>query len=258
MARREVDAQERAAAADPGRWGGVDRVVGNIFISSYPASLQWDVLTSLNITHVVSVANTMRIPPRSLPADANISYLHVRAADVSSQDLIPSFPIVIRFVNSAPPGAGILFHCKGGRSRSVALLAAYLMYEQKLSPESAVAAIERARYIAEPNEGFLEQLDTWRSCIRMLTTDNCREVTHQISEDDVPWSWPPLSAIEYSGCNRTQCLSTRRLLGVAWADAAWEVVTYATRKALGRQLLVFTPLTPAEAQARAQAAQKEL
>jgi dual specificity phosphatase 12 len=53
----------------------------------------------------------------------------------------------------------VLIHCAAGMSRSVSIAAAYLIAAGGLSAADAVAAIKRARPIADPNKGFMEQLE---------------------------------------------------------------------------------------------------
>jgi dual specificity phosphatase 12 len=45
-----------------------------------------------------------------------------------------------------------------GKSRSAAVLAAYLMQSRQLNPDEAIALIRTARPFVDPNQGFMEQL----------------------------------------------------------------------------------------------------
>lgn len=55
----------------------------------------------------------------------------------------------------------VLIHCHAGISRSVTIAAAYLMQKKRQDVEEALQLIKRARPIAQPNEGFLAQLQLW-------------------------------------------------------------------------------------------------
>jgi dual specificity phosphatase 12 len=45
-----------------------------------------------------------------------------------------------------------------GKSRSAAVLAAYLMQSRQLDPDGALELIRKARPFVDPNQGFMEQL----------------------------------------------------------------------------------------------------
>lgn len=60
--------------------------------------------------------------------------------------------------SSGGGGGGVLIHCVGGFSRSAALAAAWLVSRAGATAEGAVAAVKRARPLAAPNSGFVEQL----------------------------------------------------------------------------------------------------
>lgn len=48
-----------------------------------------------------------------------------------------------------------------GKSRSSACVAAYLMHRYNISPSDAIAQIREIRPLAEPNEGFMQQLELY-------------------------------------------------------------------------------------------------
>ncbi len=52
----------------------------------------------------------------------------------------------------------MLVHCAQGMSRSVSILAAYLMWKEHISTDTALEAIKSARPCSNPNEGFVAQL----------------------------------------------------------------------------------------------------
>ena len=57
----------------------------------------------------------------------------------------------------------ILIHCYAGRSRSVAVLNAYIIDTFGMDYENALKAVKKSRSIAEPNEKFKEQLIKYHS-----------------------------------------------------------------------------------------------
>jgi dual specificity phosphatase 12 len=48
-----------------------------------------------------------------------------------------------------------------GKSRSATCVAAYLMHKYHISPTEALDQIKQARPIAEPNDGFMQQLELY-------------------------------------------------------------------------------------------------
>lgn len=62
--------------------------------------------------------------------------------------------------------ANVLVHCNWGKSRSVAIVLAYLMKINGMSLDEALAYIRSKRCIAQPNEGFMRQLKAYEGGIR--------------------------------------------------------------------------------------------
>ncbi|SAM85913.1 related to Tyrosine specific protein phosphatase and dual specificity protein phosphatase [Ustilago bromivora] len=59
-------------------------------------------------------------------------------------------------------GAGtVLVHCQAGCSRSIAIVAAYLMHTRRISAATAVSMLQKRRKDAEPNKGFMAQLELY-------------------------------------------------------------------------------------------------
>jgi protein-tyrosine phosphatase len=79
----------------------------------------------LDITHVLSAVN-FRVE-KDL---GDICTLHVPLRDSEDENLLRYLPEAIKFIHDAlegqPPGR-VLVHCQGGVSRSVSVVAAYLM-----------------------------------------------------------------------------------------------------------------------------------
>ena len=101
----------------------------------------------------------------------SLSYVFLPLQDNGRQSLLPFYYPVLRLVSAAiDHGAGVLVHCRLGVSRSASLVAAYLMLTGRCPTASdAIAAVRRARPIADPNLCFRVQLfslerrvDAWR------------------------------------------------------------------------------------------------
>jgi len=63
-----------------------------------------------------------------------------------------------------PPSSSVLVHCEYGKSRSVALCAAYLISRRKYTLRRAMDAIHMNRPTANPNVGFLASLRALENC----------------------------------------------------------------------------------------------
>lgn len=56
------------------------------------------------------------------------------------------------------PAGCVLVHCAQGMSRSGTICIGYLMWRERLSRETALAHVQQARPVVDPNEGFDLQL----------------------------------------------------------------------------------------------------
>lgn len=119
------------------------------------------------VTHVLCVLNggVEQFPE-------NFKYMIVHANDDPWVSIEEHFDDAIKFIDSAltsSPTAKILVHCQRGASRSVTLVAAYLLYnlnrasrirKRKINSTviGVIDTIRSVREIAAPNEGFIESL----------------------------------------------------------------------------------------------------
>jgi hypothetical protein len=119
------------------------------------------------VTHVLCVLNggVEQFPE-------NFTYMIVHANDDPWVSIEEHFDEAIKFIDSALTSsstAKILVHCQRGASRSVTLVAAYLLYnlnraskirKRKINSTviGVIDTIRSVREIAAPNEGFIESL----------------------------------------------------------------------------------------------------
>lgn len=57
----------------------------------------------------------------------------------------------------------VLVHCHAGISRSVAIVLAYLMHVRRITVQDALSLVRSRRSIADPNPGFMHQLELYES-----------------------------------------------------------------------------------------------
>lgn len=160
----------------------MERVLGGLYISSYPHLLTNRLeCEENNITHIVSVFKG------TFPPSFNKYTLHsIPVDDLESTNIIEWFDDANDFINKALfPGqteiqrgvkgkheANVVVICQAGESRSVVVLASYLMKKYNLNPEQALHAIQRKRPHIHPNESFREQLELYYAMDCVLDKDN--------------------------------------------------------------------------------------
>ncbi|KAK4461749.1 protein-tyrosine phosphatase-like protein [Cladorrhinum samala] len=126
----------------------------------------------------------------------NIKHLSIDIDDMDDQDILVHIPKMVRFIDRGlnnPPeednneasggghgegkggrGGAVVVHCAMGKSRSVTAVVAYLLWKHphrfgradptttaKQAVRMALEWVRQTRPIAEPNDGFMEQLELW-------------------------------------------------------------------------------------------------
>ncbi|XP_057872659.1 dual specificity protein phosphatase 1 isoform X1 [Cryptomeria japonica] len=135
-----------------------------LFLGSIGAAQNKSVLKSLNVTHVLLVANALE------PAYPNdFKYKKVEVLDSVDTDLEQHFEECFTFIDEAKQEeGGVLVHCFAGRSRSVTIIVAYLMRTHRMSLCEALELVKSKRPQAAPNQGFLLQLQHLESCLGVV------------------------------------------------------------------------------------------
>lgn len=90
--------------------------------------------------------------------------MHVRVEDMPFAELAAHLPSTTAFIRDAlnsGPEARVLVHCGEGISRSVSVVAAYLMAQYGWGRDEAVNYIKTKRRVANPNFGFMSQLQEY-------------------------------------------------------------------------------------------------
>ncbi|KAI0451873.1 protein-tyrosine phosphatase-like protein [Xylaria acuta] len=171
--------------------------VGGIWIlniESYRNSLY-----ESNITHVLSVIQFSF--EKWGEEAKRFTHMSIDIDDDESSDLLVHFPAAVRFIDrglhphepeakgdeattASSPKNGVYVHCAMGKSRSVSCVVAYLLYKYphrfggkqftesptstqrrritaKEAVNGALKCVQEARPGAEPNSGFIRQLELW-------------------------------------------------------------------------------------------------
>ncbi|KAK8094309.1 tyrosine-protein phosphatase yvh1 protein [Apiospora hydei] len=178
----------------------LDRIPGkdNLYVGGIFALRKPDGLHGKNINHVLSV---IKYSFEGWGEEAKqFQHMSIDVDDMDDQDLLVHFSSAVRFIDRGlyPPEStsgdqhqdtetspgSVFVHCAMGKSRSVSCAIAYLLYkyphryggkqfdasaistaQRRETATDAVAlalkGIKEARPVAEPNSGFMQQLELW-------------------------------------------------------------------------------------------------
>jgi protein-tyrosine phosphatase len=130
-------------------------VYPNIYLGNAKFASDIDLLKSLGITHIINSA--IEIPNYF----TEFKYLHLEMYDTPQENAKRYFKTSKQFIDDALHDNGkVLIHCRAGVSRSVTILTYYLMKTLNITLEEALKLIRKCRPIANPNYGFIKQLQT--------------------------------------------------------------------------------------------------
>ncbi|PWA38896.1 dual specificity protein phosphatase 1 [Artemisia annua] len=131
-----------------------------LYLGSVGAANNQTLLKSLNVTHVLTVANS--IPPAYTN---DFTYKIVDVSDREEVNIAQFFDECFNFINEGKQMGGVLVHCFVGRSRSVTVVLAYLMKKHGMSLSEALDLVKSKRSVASPNSGFMLQLQNYEKCL---------------------------------------------------------------------------------------------
>ena len=137
-----------------------DILPNQLWLGDIHAALDANWLKKTGITHIVSVLSFQAEQVAIYPEQ--FRYLSVFAHDNTRENLKQYWPLTTDFIRGAlSRGGKVLVHCKFGRSRSTATLAAYLIAGLDYSPTQALSLIRERRPQVAPNTAFVKQLYDW-------------------------------------------------------------------------------------------------
>lgn len=147
----------------PLRPPSASEIMPRLYVSDLAFAENPAALASLGITHVLSaMRGYVALPPLPLhraqfPLD-----------DLPFSELAAHLPHTTAFVRGAlsDPSARVLVHCVEGVSRSTSVVAAYLIAEFGWTTGQAVQYVKSRRRAAEPNFGFVQQLQEYAESLR--------------------------------------------------------------------------------------------
>lgn len=120
---------------------------------------------SLGITHVLSVMPGNVILPKT--GGPSLKTLQIPIRDTPFEELAAHLSRTSAFIGDALCARGsVLVHCVQGMSRSASVVAAYLMATKGWSVREAVDFVRSRCSTAQPNSGFLSQLQEYYDALR--------------------------------------------------------------------------------------------
>lgn len=138
----------------------ITKVADHLFICNYETSCNKNALKDKNITHIINCVYGL---PNRYPND--FVYKNVSLLDNENEDILPHIAESNQFIDDAVKnqGGNVLIHCIMGHSRSVSILAAYIIYlgKGKVDVRGALEFIKEKRGTINPNMGYLEQLEKY-------------------------------------------------------------------------------------------------
>ncbi|SZE99827.1 unnamed protein product [Blumeria hordei] len=139
------------------------RISGNddIFVGGVCALSRTLELRNAGITHIVSV---FKSDSRTVKDCEGFKHLTIEVDDLENENILQSFEKSGNWIESALKERGKVFvHCAMGRSRSVTTVLAYLLRKTpQLSVQEALSMLRDSYPLAEPNSGFMAQLELYR------------------------------------------------------------------------------------------------
>nr|XP_046244271.1 dual specificity protein phosphatase 14 isoform X2 [Scatophagus argus] len=150
----------------------VSQVCPGLFLSGLDSALKFSILSSRNITLIINASGLQDV---SYPQLDGLQVFHVPIQDQPHAPLRNYFDPVAERINGNQTGR-TLVHCTAGRSRSPALIMAYLMRFEGLSLRRAHEVVLEQRPFIRPNAGFWRQLMDYertlfgRNTVRMVRT----------------------------------------------------------------------------------------
>lgn len=136
----------------------MNKILDGLYVGNFRDAKDEEQLKQNKITHILSIHDNAK----ELLEDKK--YLCITASDCAQQDLTQYFPRCIEFIHKARlANGGVLVHCLAGVSRSVTIVAAYIMTVTNLGWRDTLHAIRGARNCANPNFGFQRQLQDYEN-----------------------------------------------------------------------------------------------
>lgn len=130
------------------------KIIDDIYLGGIDSVNDYESLEKIGIKNIISV-----IAGFTPPYPDKFNYIVLNALDTTNTNLIEYFDTTYNFIDHAVENnEKILIHCIAGRSRSVTILAAYIIKKYGMNVKDTILSIKNKRNIIEPNLYFVNQL----------------------------------------------------------------------------------------------------
>ncbi|KAF9242062.1 phosphotyrosine protein [Melanogaster broomeanus] len=148
----------------PLRAPSASEIMPRLYVSDLAFVENPTALASLGITHILSAMRGYV----AIPANIHLHRAQYPLEDLPFSELAAHLPGTTAFLRNAmnDPNSRVLVHCMEGVSRSTSVVCAYLIAEFGWTPAQAIQYVKSRRRSAEPNFGFVQQLQEYADSLR--------------------------------------------------------------------------------------------
>lgn len=134
------------------------QITDYIWLSGFASACNKDELDTRGIKNVVEVI----YGPGEQHPNQGITYLLVPVIDDPRVNISIYFDKAADFINKCvQKEESVLIHCVAGKSRSVTIVASYLIKYKNMSATEAIEFLKDKRDVCNPNPGFAQQLENY-------------------------------------------------------------------------------------------------
>eukprot|EP00898_Chlorokybus_atmophyticus_P001729 jgi/Chlat1/2557/Chrsp175S02440 len=138
-------------------------VIPGLYLGSVGAARNATALKKLNVTHVLTVMVEAQV---QLPG---LKYMTISVLDAITEPISDHFDRACEFIEEGRSKGNVFIHCFAGRSRSVAIVTAYLIKHERMTLKDALTTVRKVRHTAQPNPSFMLQLEDYEQrCSRSV------------------------------------------------------------------------------------------
>ena len=157
----------------------ISQITKHIYVGNLSTAYNHNILKENNIEYIVTAIWNM---PR---INEFIYTMQINIIDLPQTNIAQYFEKSNTFLdNVIETQQNVLLHCVCGISRSITLVIAYFIYKFRISPKIALEYIQTKRVIANPNKGFMNQLESYYNLLmKDQQTDNYLSTENYSSKD---------------------------------------------------------------------------